>query len=107
MHSPHKQRQRIFPVQSRGFSLSNLTSNNSAKNKFQKSINKYVGPLVICKIIDPHNYLLITIDGQLLRALFEHIRLKPSLIKTGKVNVTTKPTLKKIINSEIISPASK
>ena len=33
---------------------------------------KYVGPLVIYKIIDPHNYLLMTIDGQLPRGLFEH-----------------------------------
>ena len=28
---------------------------------------KYVGPLVIYKIIDPHNYLLMTIEGQFLR----------------------------------------
>ena len=27
---------------------------------------KYVGPLVIYKIIDPHNYLLMTLDGKLL-----------------------------------------
>ena len=31
-------------------------------NSRQVSI-KYVGPLVIYKIIDPHNYLLMTIDG--------------------------------------------
>ena len=35
---------------------------------------KYVGPLVIYKIVDPHNYLLMTIDGKLLRHLFEHKR---------------------------------
>ena len=28
---------------------------------------KYVGPLVIYRIVDPHNYLLMTIDGQLMR----------------------------------------
>ena len=28
---------------------------------------KYIGPLVIYKIIDPHNYLLITSDGKILR----------------------------------------
>ena len=27
---------------------------------------KYVGPLVINKIVDPHNYLLMTLDGKLL-----------------------------------------
>ena len=31
---------------------------------------KYVGPLVVYKIVDPHNYLLITLDGNLLRGLF-------------------------------------
>ena len=68
---------------------------------------KYVGPLVIYKIIDPHNYLLLTIDSQLLRVLFKNERLKPAMIKTDKVNVTTLPTLKRIMNSEIIPPASK
>ena len=67
---------------------------------------KYVGPLVICNIIDPHNYLLMTIDGQLLRGLFEHERLKLTVIKTDKVNVTTLPALKRIMNSEITPPAS-
>ena len=27
---------------------------------------KYIGPLVIYKIIDPHNYLLMTLDGRIL-----------------------------------------
>ena len=35
---------------------------------------KYVGPLVIYKIVDPHNYILMTIDGKLLQGLFEHER---------------------------------
>ena len=107
MHSSHKQGQGIFPVQSRRFSLSNLTINYSIENQFKESINKLCGPLVIYKIIDPHNYLLMTIDGQLLRGLFEHERLKPAVIKTDKVNITTLPTLKRIMNSEITSPASK
>ena len=33
---------------------------------------KYIGPLVIYKIIDPHNYLLLTFDGKILRGLFEN-----------------------------------
>ena len=61
---------------------------------------KYVGSLVIYKIIDPYNYLLMTIDGQLPRGLFEHERLKPAIIKTDKVNVTTLPALKRVMNSE-------
>ena len=27
---------------------------------------KYVGPLSVYKIIDPHNYLLMTLDGKYL-----------------------------------------
>ena len=27
---------------------------------------KYVGPLVVYKIVDPHNYLLMTLDGKIL-----------------------------------------
>ena len=46
-------------------------------------------------------------DGQLLRGLFEHERLKPAMIKTDKSTGTTLPALKKIMNSEIIPPASK
>ena len=36
----------------------------------QKITIKYVGPVVIYKIIDPHNYLLMTLDGRILRGLF-------------------------------------
>ena len=48
---------------------------------------KYVGPVVIYKIIDPHNYLLRTLDGKILRGLFEHERLKPTNIRTNQGNV--------------------
>ena len=34
---------------------------------------KYVGPVVIYKIVDPHNYLIMTLDGKILRGIFEHI----------------------------------
>ena len=33
----------------------------------RKAAIKYVGPLAVYKIIDPHIYLLITLDGKLLR----------------------------------------
>ena len=45
---------------------------------------KYVGPVVIYKIIDPHNYLLMTLDG---KNFFEHERLKPTNIRTSQQNV--------------------
>ena len=43
---------------------------------------KYMGPLAVYKIVDPHHYLLLTLDGKLLRGLFEHERLKPAVIRT-------------------------
>ena len=46
---------------------------------------RYVGPLVIYKIVDPHNYLLITMDGKFLRGVFGHERLKPMVLKQIKV----------------------
>ena len=48
---------------------------------------KYVGPLVIYKIVDPHNYLLMMLDGKILRGLFEHKRLKPAVIRTSQGNI--------------------
>ena len=41
---------------------------------------KYVGPVVICKIIDSHNHLIMTLDGTILRGLFEQERLKSIII---------------------------
>ena len=63
---------------------------------------KYVGPLVIHRTVDPHNCLLMTIDGQLMRGLFEHERLKPAMIRTNKGNVNTLSALKKVMNLQII-----
>ena len=48
---------------------------------------KYVGPVVVYKIIDPHNYLLMTLDGKILRGLFEHERLKATNIRMCQGNV--------------------
>ena len=50
-------------------------------------IIKYVGPVVVYKIIDQHNYLLMTLDGKILRVLFEHERLKPANIRTSEGNI--------------------
>ena len=50
---------------------------------------KYVGPLVIYKIVDPYNYLLIMLDSKIQRGLFEHERLKPAIIRTSHGNVNT------------------
>ena len=60
---------------------------------------KYVGPVVIYKIIDPHNYLLMMLDGKLLRGPFEHERLKLANIRTSQGNVQNLAQLKQIINT--------
>ena len=60
---------------------------------------KYVGPVIIYKIIDPHNYVLMTLDGKILRGLFEHKRLKPTDIRTSQGNVQNLVQLRKIMNT--------
>ena len=62
---------------------------------------KYVGPVVVYKIIDPHNYLLMTLDGIILKGIFEHKRLKPAVIRTSQGNVQKLAELKQIINTEL------
>ena len=42
--------------------ISPLTS--QLHTALRKVMIKYVGPVVIYKIIDPHNYLLMTLDGK-------------------------------------------
>ena len=58
---------------------------------------KYVGPLAVYKIVDPHNYLLMTLDGKLLRGLFEHERRKPAVIRTNQGNVMNLSKLKQVM----------
>ena len=63
---------------------------------------KYVGSVVVYKIIDPHNYLLMTLDGRMLWGLFEHERLKPTILRTSEGNVNNLAKLKKIINAGLV-----
>ena len=67
----------------------------------RKVMIKYVGPVVIYKIIDPHNYLLMTLDGKILRGLFKHERLKLANIRTNQGNVQDLSPLKQIMNMGI------
>ena len=64
-----------------------------------KATIKYVGPVVIYKIIDPHNYLLMTLDGRILSGLIEHERLKPANIRTSQENIQNLAQLKQIMNT--------
>ena len=74
----------------------------SAKNCIKKGSNKYVGPLAVYKIVDPHNYLLKTFDGKLLRGLFKRERLKPAVIRTNQGNVTNLSKLKQVMSSGLL-----
>ena len=68
----------------------------------RKIMVKYVGPLVVYKIIDPYNYLLMTLDGKLLQGLLEHKRTKPAVIRTSECNVTNLAHLKQVISVGMI-----
>ena len=59
---------------------------------------KYVSPVVAYKIIDPHNYLLMTLGGKIRRGLFKLERLKPAILRTSEGNVSNLSQLKQIIN---------
>ena len=75
--------------------ISPLTS--QFRTASRKITIKYIGPLAIYKIVDPHNYLLITLDGKVLRGLFEHERLKPAAIRANQGNVANLLKLKQIM----------
>ena len=75
--------------------ISPLTS--QLRTNSQKITVKYVGPVVIYKIIDPHNYLLMTLDG----VIFEQERPKPTVIRTNQGNIQNLAELKQIMNTEL------
>ena len=75
--------------------ISPLTS--QLRTASRKIMVKYVGPLVVYKIIDLHNYLLMTLDGKLLRGLFEYKRIKPAIIRTSEGNITILAHLKQVM----------
>ena len=79
--------------------ISPLTSQSCTAS--HKVAIKYVGPVIIYKIIDPHNYLIMTLDGKILRGLFKHKRLKPAIIRTRQGNVQNLAELRQIMNADM------
>ena len=77
----------FFQYNSRDLVYFNFTTYKLIAHCFQKKVIKYVGPLVIYKIIDPHRYLLMTLEGQILRVFFEHESLKPAIIRASQGNM--------------------
>ena len=65
----------------------------------RKIMVKYIGPIVIYKIVDPHSYLIMALDGKILCGLFEHERLKPAILRTSQGNVSNLVKFKQIINT--------
>ena len=47
--------------------ISPLTS--QLRTNSQKMAIKYVGPAIVYKIVDPHNYLLMMLDGKVLKGI--------------------------------------
>ena len=79
--------------------ISPLTS--QLRTNSQKIAVKCVGPAVIYKIVDPHYYLLMTLDRVMLRGIFEHERLNPTIIRTNQGNINNLAELKQVMNTEL------
>ena len=79
-----------------------LSLTSQLRTASRKVSIKYVGPLAVYKIVDPHNYLLITLDRKLLRGLFKHEMLKPAVIRTNQGNVTNLSKLKEVMSSRLL-----
>ena len=62
---------------------------------------KYVCPVVVYKIVDPHNYFLMMLDGIILKGIFEHERLKPAIIRTSHGNVQSLAELRQVMNTKL------
>ena len=80
--------------------ISPLTS--QLRTSSRKVTIKYVGPVVVYKIVDPHNYLLMTLDGEILQRLFEFERMKPAILRTIYSNINTLVQLKEVLNLGLI-----
>ena len=79
--------------------ISPLTS--QLRTNSQKIAVIYVGLVVVYKIVDPHNYLLMTLYGIILKGIFEHKRLKPAINWTNHGNVQNLAELKQIMNTNL------
>ena len=79
--------------------ISPLTS--QLRNNSWKIAVKYKGPVVVYKIVNPQNYLLMTLDGIILKGILEHERLKPAVIRTNCGNVQNLAELRQVINTDL------
>ena len=68
------------------------SANNHSAEAINRSYLLVVWPVVIYK--DLYNYLLMTLDGKILRGLFEHEGIKPANVRTSYENVQNPSQLK-------------
>ena len=55
---------------------------------------------MVYKIVDPHKYLSMTLDGKILKGIFEQERLKPVVIRTNQGNVQNLADLRQVMNTD-------
>ena len=82
-----------------------LPLTSQLRTSSRKVTIKFIGPLVTYKMVDPHSYLLMTLDGKILRGLFEFERLKPVTLRTLRTshgNVCTLVQLKQVLNLGLV-----
>ena len=99
-----KRLQYLHKVLHRSKRLCHFSLNKPIENHIQKGKIKYVGLLSVYKIVDPYNYLSITLDGKLLMGLFEHKSLKPAVIRTNQDNMTNISKLTQVMALGILEP---
>ena len=90
--------QNIFKYNSRDLVYIIFPNHESIVHSFKKSHGKVCRTSGVYKIIDPPNYLWITLDGKMLRGLFEHQRLKSANIRTNEGNAQNLAQLKQVMN---------
>ena len=60
-----------FQYNSRDLVYIILPLTSQLRTALRKVSIKYVGPLAVYKIVDPHNYLLITLDGKIIKRFIQ------------------------------------
>ena len=79
--------------------ISPLTS--QLRTNSWKIVINYVASVVVYAIIDPHNCLLMTLDGKILRGIFEHKSLKPTIIRMNQGNVQNLADFRLVLNTDL------
>ena len=62
---------------------------------------KYIGPLVIFRILSNKQFLLMTLNGRILLRVIEFERIKAACIRTSQGNVYTLAQLRQVLNAGI------